>query len=231
VDRFVRETLSGSRAGWFLSRFAAFHRRVAKLGMVNSLAQTVLKIVSPGVADFYQGTETWNLSLVVPDNRRPVPFSALAGSLSELKAAHASDPVRLAARLLAQWENGLVKLYLTGLGLQFRRRHADVLLRGEYLPLAAAGALRAHVCAFARRWKDRWVLAAVPRLMARRIHDGLPTGERLWSGTTLPLPGEAPAQWRHVLTGELVRVHRSANASLRMADLLRHWPVALLEQA
>src|SRR5262249_21679916 len=84
VSRFVETTLTGSAGQRFLASFVPFVRPVARAGMVNSLAQLVLKIASPGVPDFYQGTETWQLDLADPDNRRPVDFHAREGMLNDL---------------------------------------------------------------------------------------------------------------------------------------------------
>jgi (1->4)-alpha-D-glucan 1-alpha-D-glucosylmutase len=85
VAEFVNKTLAGPRAARFLDSFLPFQQRVAKLGMINSLSQVLLKLVSPGVPDIYQGTELWDFSLVDPDNRRPVDFAHRLLLLNELE--------------------------------------------------------------------------------------------------------------------------------------------------
>ena len=146
VGQLVRRTLTGHTAPRFMAAFVPFQRRVAQAGMVNSLAQLVLKLASPGVPDFYQGTELWDLSLVDPDNRRPVDFTArqalldgLGPTIDRLETGRgATDDV---ADLLERWSDGAIKLFVTACGLRFRREHAGLLLSGEtaggHLPAAA----------------------------------------------------------------------------------------------
>jgi (1->4)-alpha-D-glucan 1-alpha-D-glucosylmutase len=119
------------------------------------------------VPDFYQGTELWDLSLVDPDNRRPVDFDARAAWLAELQERGRDDRQSLGRELFEQWPDGRIKLYVTHLGLLLRRGHADLFADGEYLPLEVVGVHPSHVCAFARRLRDRWVLVVAPRLCAR----------------------------------------------------------------
>ena len=88
LDNFVTSTLRGHAAPAFLAAFVPFQRQVARLGAINSLSQLVLRMTSPGVVDFYQGNELWDLHLVDPDNRQPVDFAARAAMLDELTASH-----------------------------------------------------------------------------------------------------------------------------------------------
>jgi (1->4)-alpha-D-glucan 1-alpha-D-glucosylmutase len=118
----VARALDPIPGNWFLADFAAFHRPVALMGMVNSLAQTLLKITAPGVPDFYQGTEVWDFSLVDPDNRRPVDFAARAALLDDLRARLAGgDHAALARELVARWEDGHIKLSTIHRALACRR--------------------------------------------------------------------------------------------------------------
>lgn len=183
VDRFIARVLSTRTAHRFVASFDSFARRVAGLAAIYSLGQLVLKVGSPGVADIYQGSELWNLSLVDPDNRRPVDFSArmhMLASLAPLLAGlDSSDslPSRPllsddVARLAESWQDGRIKLYLTAASLRFRRAHADLFLSGDYLPLEATPVpLPAGVIAFARRLGDRVVIVVAARLVAR-LGDG-----------------------------------------------------------
>ncbi len=126
----------------------------------------LLKLTSPGVPDLYQGTESWDFSLVDPDNRRPVDFQARREMLAELRGRLASGKYELSQltdELLANLPDGRIKLFLIYQTLNFRRSHEDVFARGEYLPLEAAGSRRDHVVAFARSFGDRVVLVIVPR--------------------------------------------------------------------
>src|SRR5690606_1934861 len=113
VARFVEKVLNGRGAARFLAAFLPFQRRVATLGVTNALAQVVLKIASPGVPDFYQGTELWDLTLVDPDNRRPVDFAArlkMLVGIDPLVAAieHGEDSGARVGALLESWHDGRI---------------------------------------------------------------------------------------------------------------------------
>jgi (1->4)-alpha-D-glucan 1-alpha-D-glucosylmutase len=156
----------------------------------------VLKLATPGVPDIYWGNELPDLSLVDPDNRRPVDFPAHARMLDGLKRRSAQSRLDLARGLAAGWEDGLLKLYVTWCGLTLRRRLRGLFADGAYVPLTATGRRAEHVVAFARAGEEGWVVAAVPRLTAGL--DG-------WGDTRLPLPDAAPTTWEDVLTGAEVR--------------------------
>ncbi|HEU5323167.1 MAG TPA: malto-oligosyltrehalose synthase, partial [Methylomirabilota bacterium] len=185
VARFVEAVLDPARAGAFLADFTAFQARVAHFGAVNSLAQTLVKIAAPGVPDFYQGAELWDLNLVDPDNRRPVDWARRRRLLAELEAAVGATPDlrALAHDLTKAMEDGRVKLFLVRQGLAARRRHRTLFEAGDSQPLEARGDLAEHLCAFARHHAREAALAVVPRLLARRGGDGLPLGGEYWGAT------------------------------------------------
>ena len=194
-------------------------------GAVNSLAQVVLKTVSPGVPDFYQGTEMWDLSLVDPDNRRPVDYETRKAVLGELREmALSRGRVTLCRELLEHVEDGRVKLWTTHQALQLRRRMPQVFRRGEYVPATVTEAHAEHAVAFTR---GRRVLAATPRfawtLMGGRAR--LPLGSA-WGRAELLAPEMAGAELENVFTGERLRV--SEEGSLRLAEVFAEFPVALL---
>jgi (1->4)-alpha-D-glucan 1-alpha-D-glucosylmutase len=166
VERFIRAVSDAETAPQFLADLDLFVRSIADAGFVNSLAQVLVKICSPGVADFYQGTELWDFSLVDPDNRRSVDFDERRRLLAELKAAAGKDLAGLVDEILGQWPNERIKLFLVWRALEFRREHADLILHGRYLPLAAEGSRADRVCAFAREHDGNWALTVVPRLSA-----------------------------------------------------------------
>jgi (1->4)-alpha-D-glucan 1-alpha-D-glucosylmutase len=236
VRRFVAALLDRSGDNPFLADFLPFQRKIAAWGMQNSLAQTLLKLVAPGVPDLYQGTEVWDLSLVDPDNRRPVDFEARRRLLDGLRhdIARAGDALAdLARELVEARADGRIKLYLIHRALDYRRRHARLFAEGEYLPLAASGAQHDHLCGFARRQDGQVVLAVVPRLVARLVVDGLPLGKEVWGETSLALPdGVRARRFRHLFTGEPVdMVDRDGRPGLAAAAMFRTFPVALLEAA
>jgi (1->4)-alpha-D-glucan 1-alpha-D-glucosylmutase len=176
----------------FLAELDAFARRTAAIGERSSLALLVLKLAAPGVPDIYWGNELPDLSLVDPDNRRPVDFAAHARMLQEVERRCAESRAGLARELAEGRENGLLKLYVTWCGLQLRRRDPGLFADGAYVPLAASGPGADNLVAFARAHEGRWVVAAVPRLTA---------GLGGWGDTRLVLPDAAPAVWEDVLSG------------------------------
>jgi len=235
LARFIQRVLDPVASPRFLADFDTFREPLARLGMVNGLAQVLLKITAPGVPDFYQGTELWDLSLVDPDNRRPVDFATRARVLGDLQArVEAGDAGSLARELVEGWVDGRIKLYIVHRALSCRRSAPDLFRLGEYLPLAAVGRHAAHVCAFARHDAARSVIAVVPRLTARLTGNGarLPLGPSVWADTHVLVP-------ERIAAGVYVDAfssaeHRSAPpgavAALSVADLLAHFPVALLER-
>ena len=133
LNPFIQHVLSGRGAGRFLPAMLPFQRRIAVVGMVNSLAQTGLKLGSPGVPDFYQGTELWDLSLVDPDNRRPVDFAQRQRLLDEVDACcrRSRRNGRGAVRVAASWEDGRIKLLTVAAGLRLRRNDPSLFLDGS----------------------------------------------------------------------------------------------------
>ena len=207
----------------FLDAFLPFQRRIAELSVTNSLAQVVLKIASPGVPDVYQGTEFWDLSLVDPDNRRPVDFEKRARLLNEL--AQLEPSADFARGLLESWQDGRIKLYVTHRVLSFRRDNAALFSVGEYVPLEVTGEYADNVLAFARQDGDSWAIAAVPRLTA---HLGALLVGESWGDTRIQVPLGAPAAWRNVLTNETLS---TASGALSVASTFSCLPVALLAAA
>ena len=230
VSKFVKEVLVADPKNSFLSDFMCFHRRVAYAGMLNSVAQTLLKIASPGAPDFYQGTELWDFSLVDPDNRRPVDFGKRMKLLKELKRREKEDRPSLIQNLLTQWVDGKIKLYVTYKGLGFRRSHRSLFEAGNYIPIDAFDGTRDHICAFVRRKGKAWALVAVPRLITKLLRgERPPLGEETWGSSALVLPEDAPECWLNILTGEELKVIPSEQRKLLpLASVLQSFPLALL---
>ncbi|HEX9191247.1 MAG TPA: malto-oligosyltrehalose synthase [Candidatus Deferrimicrobiaceae bacterium] len=219
-------------SGTFLADFLPFQRKVAHYGALNSLAQLLVKIASPGVPDFYQGTETWDFSLVDPDNRRRVDYRGRTRILNELLNRESQGQASLARELVSSWPDGRIKMYVTCKALNFRRERRDLFLAGDHVPLDVAGEKREHVLAFAREVAGARAIAAVPRLMTRLAPVGeFPLGQPVWGARTgIRLPAGYPERWRNVFTGETV--HASGPRGRRILPLhgvLYEFPVALLE--
>lgn len=233
LNDFVLATLDEARAPRFLADLRIFVHRLAPAGALNSLVQVALKIVLPGVPDFYQGCELWNFSLVDPDNRRSVDFALRRRVLADLDAAEAPvDDVaarqRTVRELLRAWRSGAVKLWLISRLLRLRERQAELFTHGDYRPVAATGSRAEHVLAFVRRLGAQAVLTVVPLGVAAELPEPVPDVAGLdWGDTRLLLPG-AGRTWRSVLTGA---AHGSGRAELSVEALLRDFPIAVLEAA
>jgi (1->4)-alpha-D-glucan 1-alpha-D-glucosylmutase len=230
---FIEAILEESPENRFLKDFQKFQRQVAYWGALNSLSQSVLKVASPGVPDFYQGTELWDFSLVDPDNRRPVDFQKRLGLLGELRRAESKDPATLMQTLLSRWQDGGVKLFTTWRGLNFRRSNLGLFLEGDYLPVQGVGARQEHLVAFARRRGQEWALAVAPRFFSKLGPAGTPPlGQPAWGEDLLLLPPEAPAAWENIFTGEVLAACRAGQGqALPLREVFRRFPVALLAGA
>jgi (1->4)-alpha-D-glucan 1-alpha-D-glucosylmutase len=230
LEAFVRGVLDRSRPNAFLDDFLAFQRGISNVGMFNSLSQTLLKFASPGVADIYQGNETWEFSLVDPDNRRPVNYKLRRQLLAEIRRRMDGDQPGLAAELLATRDDGRLKLYVTHCCLNARREFRSLFLEGGYLPLRATGPMSARVCALARTGEQSLSAIAVAPVLIGGLLRGAsePVGD-VWGATTLRIPARLGAKFRNYFTGELLEVEPDrGTGSLRLASILARFPVALL---
>lgn len=207
------------REGW-PERIYAFVDRIAPAGALNGLTQTLLKLTVPGVPDLYQGTEFWDFSLVDPDNRRPVDFSARARSLNK--------DVTWSA-LVQNWRDGRIKQTMIARTLEARRRWPELFGAGAYLPIETHGPAAVHLIAFARIHEGRVALIVCPRLSSGRLDDGIVPVPRRWEGTELYLPQGFIFPPLRDAFGEAI-VPGAAQV-LEVASLLRHTPVALLFSA
>jgi (1->4)-alpha-D-glucan 1-alpha-D-glucosylmutase len=186
----------------FIASLESFIEPLAMPGRINSLSQTLIKMIVSGVPDFYQGTELWDLSLVDPDNRRPVDFELRASLLRRCREMSAAD-------VLGDWDSGLPKLWLTSRILKLRReRPQDFSDHSKYQPLVAQGAHLGNLLAF-RRGEN--LIAVVPRFTLSVNGD--------WGDTRLSLPRGA---WKNHFTGSISR------GAAPPAELFDPFPVALL---
>ena len=223
VMDFVQATLAGETAAAFLASFVPFQRRLAWFGMINSLAQTLIRIGSPGVPDIYQGSELWNFSLVDPDNRQPVDFALRRRLLAEVQSASHAD-------MLEHWVDGRVKLFTVSRALRFRREHRELFLAGEYEPLTG-DVDDPHVIAFSRRRDGEEAIVVVPRFLAAMM-GGIPKsplGLERWRMASVRLPRRlSKARLKNVFTNESVEplIHRDV-PWLLLSNAFQSWPVAM----
>jgi (1->4)-alpha-D-glucan 1-alpha-D-glucosylmutase len=213
LERFVRGVLDAGRPSPFLADFAGFVGMLARPAALASLAQLVLKLTVPGVPDIYQGGELWDFSLVDPDNRRPVDWTARHDLLGVVRGARAAD-------LAAEWQDGREKLFVTSRLLELRCSHAALFASGDYRPLEIGdGRNSDRLCGFTRQQSSDVLVVAVPRLTYGLFRDGGPAD---FGATDLALP--AAQSWRNVFTGEV----SAGRERIRAAELFRDFPVTVM---
>ncbi|MBW7957654.1 MAG: malto-oligosyltrehalose synthase [Deltaproteobacteria bacterium] len=223
--QFIDAILSSPENG-FLKEFLPLQKKTAWYGMINSLSQLVLKAASPGVPDFYQGTELWDLSLVDPDNRRPVDFGKRKALLDEIINRTAEDRSAFIRELLAAPEDGRIKLFVTHAALNERRSHHELFRGGAYEPIETEGRLRRHLVAFARVLGEKAAMVLAPRFMTQVVLERQwPLGPEVWEGTFLRLPeGLKYASWQDAFTGRELKL----NGVQEAGAVLGSFPAALL---
>lgn len=211
--------LRGFFAGDWPAKIAAFVDRIAPAGAVNGLTQTILKLTAPGVPDIYQGTEFWDQSLVDPDNRRTVDFSARIKSLAARKSV---------TTLAANWRSGEIKQALIREVLALRRTHTELFAEGVYIPLEAEGRAAHHLVAFARVHKDKALIVATSRLPLRWLRSGIGIPVSAWADTHVRLPAALSGRsWRHVLANRSIALEGD---HVPIAQWLDGFPVGLFLQ-
>lgn len=222
---FVAELLKPNKNAFF-DEFTGFQKKIAFCGFLNSLSQTLIKITSPGIPDFYQGTELWDLNLVDPDNRRQVDFQKRQRYIDEIKNLKQAEVLGLAIG----FEDGRVKMFEIQRALEIRSKNRELFQEGSYIPLKVKGSLRHHVIAFCRKQERSYAVVIAPRFMADLTGgQNLPLGD-LWKDTFVCLPKEAPKDsWSEVFTRKsLVSTKRGGDEGFCVGDLLQIFPVALL---
>lgn len=232
---FIDGIMNDKTESPFLKDFTSFQNKISHYGLYNSLSQTLLKITSPGVPDFYQGTEIWDFRLVDPDNRRPVDYNLRMKIYEDLKKRETGTPLHKFAReMTMNKENGMIKLYLIYKSLRYRNENRELFERGEYLPLEVMGEKTDYVCAFARRIGADSTIIAAARFFTSLIPEpqSLPMGEEVWGDSSLIVPiAEPHAGYRNVFTDEIIAAKNYEDATvLRLSEVFANFPVAMLER-
>lgn len=226
--RFVEGLLRDYPDNPFLKEFLPFQKKIAWYGMLNSLSQLVIKSAAPGVPDFYQGTELWDLSLVDPDNRRPVDFTKRKEMLEAIRKRMEEDRAELIRELLSSPEDGRIKLFATHAALTGRRAKRELFRDGSYVPIEVNGKLSRNLVAFARVLGKEAAIALAPRFMSDVVAEkSWPAGE-IWEGTRFGAPkGLEGISFKDIFTGNRSTLSGPVEASA----ILDLFPVALLVAA
>ncbi len=250
VSAFIDKILHMSTPNTFLSDILTFHRTLSDFGLINSLVQTVLKFTSPGVPDLYQGCETWNFTLVDPDNRQPIAFEQLISMLTAIEQnSHAFNDDGMGAakfetqqiyleNLIETRHNGLIKLFITKQCLDYRSRYKDLFTKGIYTPLKVIGPAENNILAFLRKWSDDLCVVVVPlkviKLAGRNSTDSFYQGDIFkdlrnkmwWANNTIMLPeGVVTSEFRDLLSNQIIKAE---NGSLKCEDIFESFPTAVL---
>ncbi|RPD50571.1 malto-oligosyltrehalose synthase [Paracnuella aquatica] len=212
------------KGGKFWKSFQPFHQRIADAGIVNSLVQVLLKFTCPGVPDVYQGCEFWDLSLVDPDNRRPVDYNQRMAALQEMDGQRAET---LIPELWKSRFDGRIKLWLTRELAQLRQKQSYIFSEGEYHPLEVTGQYKEHVIAFARKHRQQVFVVAAPLhtaalCAAQKKSDVLQLD---WADTSIQLPDEADIAWDHIFDGTSAQL----DGCIAIKDLFAHLPLAIMK--
>jgi (1->4)-alpha-D-glucan 1-alpha-D-glucosylmutase len=222
---FLEKVINPREGNPFLEQFLPFQERIAYFGIFNSLSQVLLKATAPGVPDFYQGSEQWDLSLVDPDNRRPVDFQSRKRMLADIKEKARADMAQLVRELLERKEDGRIKLFLVHRLLLARKQHQRLFQEGSYLPLHPTGPLQEHIISFARVHETNWAVVVAPRFFATILQKGEnPVGEQFWQNTHIALSNESPKYWRNPITNERLEI----DGVLPVGKALQRFPAGLL---
>jgi (1->4)-alpha-D-glucan 1-alpha-D-glucosylmutase len=190
VEAFLSRLLLSDAGHPLRSAIGEAAQTIAPAGALNGLAQTLLRMTVPGVPDLYQGDEFWDFSLVDPDNRRPVDFSARQQAL-----ATAPD----IGELLLNWRDGRIKQALIAQVLNLRKAHPDLFRQGRYTPLEVVGTHADRVVAFSREHQGQTLLVVVPRWPHGLLENGVRPhiNAQVWGDTRVKLPFASPTQnWK-----------------------------------
>ncbi len=213
VQNFINKLLDKNKSSAFFEDFKSLQNKVAWHGMLNSLSQCLLKMTSPGLPDFYQGTELWDLNLVDPDNRNVVDFKTRRKKVSEIKNFQEYEFPGRIRELIDNWKDGRIKIFLIMRILHCRNKYPELFRDGAYIPLTADGEFRENLVAFARMHLQRWAIIVVPRLTVSIVKEGELPIEEAWSDTEIHLPDNTPSEWYDVITGE--KIYAKNTISLR----------------
>lgn len=224
VQEFIHAILDRNHPNSFLKDLEQFLAKVKYAGMYNSLSQTLLKIISPGIPDFYQGSELWNFTLVDPDNRRPVNYGLRKQLLKEMSVELQSNRNTYIDTLISHPEDGKIKLFIIKEALALRRQHKDLFSQGDYIALQTKGERKEHVIAFSRALNGDGTVTLAGRFYSKlSAPTAVPLGHTAWKDTVVE--GLTPGRYQDVFTHQ----EFESNGTLSLAKVFHHLPIALLK--
>jgi (1->4)-alpha-D-glucan 1-alpha-D-glucosylmutase len=231
IHAFLTDILRPQKNGQpsaFVQSIQSLLPRLRLFGAVNSLAQLILKISSPGVPDFYQGTDLWDLSLVDPDNRRPVDYTLRRRYLDEMKdQAAAQGAMSVVKQITGNIDDGRIKLWTMHRALELRRQQPHLFRHGTYQPLYLEDDKREHLIAFTRTHAGEALIALMPRFSCSLMKGEakLPLADA-WKNSALLLPGLKGRELRNIFTGDRITIPPDGKLPLHQA--FANSPAALL---
>lgn len=215
---FIDKILTESDDNNFLKDFRLFHRNIAFNGMLNSISQVMLKVLSPGIPDIYQGTELWDFSFVDPDNRRPVDFKLRERFLEEIISTAERNDKHSLRELFINYNDARIKLYFTYISLKVRNKNKLLFTEGDYIPLVIKGKYKENAAAFIRTGKNRETVVIV---IISRFHTTFVNTDRdsdqmlsileeksstLLKDTFIEIPAFAQRTYTNYITGEKLEI-------------------------
>jgi maltooligosyltrehalose synthase len=201
---FARKILSSDSK--FPASLKRFMEEIIPHGITNSITQLILKNTLPGVPDTFQGTETWNLSFVDPDNRREVNFEQLSANLDWIIKNYQTDAANLAESLWHKPLDGQLKQWMNWLTLNERIQYPELFQKGSYAPLKVSGKYKQHIIAFSRKYKNEYLIVVLPLNTA-----SLPSDVD-WEDTAVELPG-IEVQLENRLTKQKFEAEKALNVN------------------
>ncbi|MBN1962682.1 MAG: malto-oligosyltrehalose synthase [Deltaproteobacteria bacterium] len=234
VSNFINRTLDRIENGVFSKAFMDFILPVARAGMYASLAQVILKITCPGVPDFYQGNELWNLCLVDPDNRRAVNFDEHHKKLNALDLYYLKNDRKIIQKLIDTIEDGTIKMYIMARGLHLRRNNHELFMHGSYIPLNSSGIFSEKIIAFARTASNKKIITLVARHFLSLFRGKLPNksflvNSDIWKETYLELPDVSyQGMYRNIITDD--QIIMTNDNKINIYNIFKLLPMAILEK-
>lgn len=222
--QFIAKILDNNPGNEFLNDFREFNKITSFYGMLNSLSQLIIKTASPGIPDFYQGTELWDLSLVDPDNRHPVDYDIRSKYLDNIKAVNNSNLKSEINRLFKDYHTGEIKMFITCRALELRNKNKELFIESDYSPLKIEGRFAKNLFGFNRTHNGKSIIILVPRLLTEITEPfKIPTGEHSWGDTFVITSGEIK-EWNNCFTGESL----SGGKKISVSTIFKTFPYAIL---